>query len=243
MGDLGIGEIISLAGLATSAAGAGLGLEAGAEGQNAMNKVFSQDLGQQENLRRQNMNILNTNIDQSTPQEAKKEQGQGAQQAIGQYENLQSLPAMASSPGGPGGGASPSASQAVVGDDANARANILNNAAAPVQGLNDWQTQQWINNLKAKTALQQNNQFAQQDIGLLPTQLNAAQHSSQGMASIGSLLNTLGGLAGVAGKVGTFGNASAGSYPGQGQSWDLLGGNAGNSGQPDGPSPFYNSEY
>ena len=198
-----MGQLLSILPMIMGAGGTALTMNAKAQEQNNMNKALAVNQNMEANFQKAGDQTLQQHMDQSSVGNANKEIGQGASDAMNKYAALQQTPAIGVS----GANTAPTASQSVVSDDSKARTGLLNEAAAPVQGLGDWQVQQWIDALKAKTKLGQINQGAERWNALLPAQLGAAQNSKAGEEGIGSLLSSLGNIAGV---------MTAGSGGGQG---------------------------
>lgn len=210
-----------VAGLALSVAGAGASEVARTKEKDAMNHTVSNQLRQQQEYQKKGQGILNERVQGASPLNAKQQMDQGTSEAMSEYGKLNQIPVTASS------AASPSASSATTGGETQARVNLFNQAAAPIMGMEDWQTKQAIDDLKTRTMLGQNNQFSQQTASLLPYQLQAASQSQSGLDSVGSLLGTVGGLVGewgatqpaasaasTAGAAGGAANAGFGGFEG-----------------------------
>lgn len=188
----GIEEAALIGGLALSAAGTGTSIAAGQQQKNQMNAATEADLQAQQQYQKQGQSLLNENIAKSTAPVAQSNVDTGTQQTSDAYSKVNAVP-LTSSAGNSAIG-SGQTSNNIVGQDAKAQTQLSNSLAAPLQGYNDWQVGQWINNLQTNTALNQLNTNAANRNSVLGLQMNDAQSDAAGLGGIGSLLGTTGGL-------------------------------------------------
>jgi hypothetical protein len=181
-------------GLGLSAAGTGMGIAASEQEKAAMNKVLEQEQAAMRGYTQKMQPVFQQHLAQSAPEAATQQMQTGTQQALAEFGKMSGAPAPASS-------ATPTLSNAIVGDTGRARASLFGQAAAPLAGLTDYQTQQAINALRAQTQLGQIGEFAKSRASLLPAQLQQAQTSEAGLAGLGSLLGSVGGLVGLYGAL------------------------------------------
>lgn len=179
--------MLGLIGGIGSLLGSGLGAYANYKAGNAMDDVVKKQLEQQRAYQDKGNAIYQGSLAQSTPSAA---QGQiGAAQARGLYDRLQSVPLNTNT------------SQAVSDPaQSNARASaygqLLGVPNAELQGITNYNLQQWIKDLQANTALGVNNFQAGNSASAYPYKVQDAAHSQDTLSGIGSLLSTFGGLAG-----------------------------------------------
>ena len=181
-----------------SAGGTGLSMAANAGANKNMNAAVQGELDRQKKYQQTGQQVLEQNIQEQSPRKAESDIKAGQEQAMRHYEALNNA--------GAGGAVQPQAAavsstlkDSIVGGNAQARSNVLNQAAAGPQGLTEMDLMRAISDLKTKTKLAQNNAFSVQSEGVLPYEINAAQHSKDTQKGIGSLLQTAGLLASLGG--------------------------------------------
>src|SRR5882724_935132 len=181
---------LTLAGTAASAKAAS---DTGA----AENSAANAELQRQAQFQQQGKQLFNQSLGQSTPQVAKQQLQQGTNQALQQYQNIQSIPLT---------------NQPTTAEQTT-RNQLFNQSAAPLQGYNNFSMQQAIQNLLAQQNLGVVSGNAQASAGVLPLELQQAAQSQQGLAGLGSLLSSAGGLAGI------YGAYNGGGLFGKGSPW------------------------
>lgn len=230
----GVGEAAAIAGVLASAAGAGTQIVAGQDEKNKMNQAVASQLAQQQQYQKQGQSLVNENIAQNTAPQADKDISAGTNNALSEYAKVNAIPLTTSSSNGAIGGAQ--GKDSIIGQDASNKVGLNNSSAAPLQGYNDWQVQQWIKNLQTNTGLSQIQRNSQNSASVLPLQLQSAQNSENGLSGFGSLLNTGGGLLGTYGATRPV---SSNAYSGTGLSSIVNGMGA----TPLGSMPNYSGVY
>lgn len=194
---------LEVAGLAASAAGAGLGYKASTDAQGAMEDVMRRNAAYQQGLQQQATPIVQSNISKSTPLAVNQQLGAGKDAALAQYQKLQALPL-----GGAGLDAVPTSM--TVNDRVKGFVGQQNDANARLQSYGAWQNQQGLQNSEVDRRLGLIGTQADWANQVLPLQLNRAQHSSDSLSGIGKILSALGAVGGAYGAVAPSAAANAG---------------------------------
>lgn len=202
-----IGVLSALA----SAAGAGTSMAAQAAARDKANQDVNRELQRQKGFQQHGKETFVTSLGKSGSDVAKQQIDTGAQQHLAEYQKAQALPSAISQPG-----QLEAPSQNVHQQAENTYVNQQGQARAQLGGLTDWQTQQWIKNLRAQQQLAQNSNFAHGSQNVLPFELEQAAHSQDTMAGIGTGLSALGALGGGIGGLMGSGLSAAGSLAGAG---------------------------
>lgn len=179
---------LEVAGLLASLAGTGLGIAGSAESQGAMNDAANAELMRQSQYNKQGQQAFQQSLSQSTPQAAKKQLGEGQQQALQEYTKVQKTPSTYSTGGG--NDVSKAASDSVV----QGKTQLSNQAAAPLQAYDAYSLAQQIKDMQAQSQLGQIGSFARQSESVLPLEMQQAGQKGSTLSGIGSILGTLGGL-------------------------------------------------
>lgn len=190
---------LEVAGLLASVAGSGLGVAGSIGEKNAMNSATANELARQQNYAKQGQQVFQDSLNQSTPDAVKHQMDAGQQQALQEYQKLQSQPV----PFGVGSGSlnpnlgNVGTQNALVG----ARVGQQNSANAALQGYGTSDVAQSIKDLSARSQLGQIGNFSQSSENVLPLELQAAANKNATMKGIGSLLGTAGGLVSLYGAL------------------------------------------
>lgn len=181
-----VATVASLAGTAASVAGA-------QQSKRNMNNVLTQNLNQQNALQKQAQPIVANAISKSGAGAAQQSLGSGIAQATKNYEQTQGTqlsnvqnPVHSLSTG------SISNDPFVKGQN-----TLGNQQAAQLQGWNQFQTDQAINDLVARGQLSTVAAQSQNAASTLPLQLQGAQNSGESLYAIGQLGQTLGSTLGA----------------------------------------------
>ena len=188
------GSWAAIIGTAASLAGTGASVAAASAQQDEMDKAVRQQLLQQKGFQKRGTELFQASQQKSTPRAAQQQIGQGEEKAKQLYAQLQSVP-MATL-------ASPSVTPANAAVDTQRQAEygrVIGAPNAALQGLTDYNLQQWIKNLQAQTGLGVNSLLSQNAASVLPYRIQDASTSQQGLQGLGSLLSTAGNLAGMYG--------------------------------------------
>ncbi len=188
---------LTIAGIATMLAGTGMSEYAGFSENQAMNNAAGAELERQRGYQQKGIGEFEQSLAQSTPAAAQQQRQAGTQSAMNEYQKMAQVPSPTTQSYG-----DPSATQNKI-NQAGSQATVAGRgaAAAPMQGVQDWQLQQYIKDLQANSGLQQNMLNAQRSEQVLPLELQQAQQSMQGLSGIGSLVSTAGGLMGLYGAL------------------------------------------
>ena len=154
-----------------------------------MNAAAGNELQRQNQFNQKGKGIFEQSLAQSTPQQATEQQTQGAQAALQQYAKVNAVPG-----GQASYGAGDPTKNAINEVGAKGKLSATGQATAPMQGVSDWQMHQYIKDLQAKTALNQNAVFARQSESVLPLELAQARNKDSALSGIGGLAQTAGGL-------------------------------------------------
>lgn len=175
----------ALAGLLLSLAGTGASIAAAQRTKSQMNDALAASLRKQRQRENQAQGVVQQSIAKSTRASAEQQLAQGAQQSRAEYQKLNQIPvSSATVPFG----ASPQQQQIVGAENAQS-----NDARAQLMGYSNYDLLQAIKNLRAQQQLGVIGNFAQGDLGLLPLQMQAAQHSNDLLGGAGGLASSLGG--------------------------------------------------
>lgn len=211
----------TIAALAVAAAGTGAAEYANVQEGNNMNSAVQNALANQNAMQAKASNVFNQSLGASAPPAANRQIGQGATQALQQYQGLQALPLSAST----GTNSLPTGQQGIVNAQTSQGQRVSNQNNAGLQGYGNYSTQQGINNLLSGANLGLINNQAQSQLSTLPYQLQGAQNSQAGLAALGGLGTSLGNLWGVYNTVnpgaysGGLGAGWAANAPGTYNNW------------------------
>jgi hypothetical protein len=172
--------------------GTGLGLYSAFKTKDAMNDVLNAELARQRGYQQTGQRELDAAVAQASPEAYKRQIATGAQDARQSYQQAQ--PLLNAS-----GFVTPTMQKGASDSRAGSDIRRSQEAGAQMQGYNDAAVQQAIEQLKAKTRLAQNAQFAANSEAVLPAELQSASQKYSGLASLGSLAGTAGGLLGLYG--------------------------------------------
>ena len=181
-----IATLASLAGTAASVAGA-------QQSKRNMNNVLTQNMNQQNELQKASQPIVQKAISQSGAGAAQQALGSGAAQARKSYEQVQGTQlSNAQNP-------TKSLSTGSIANDPYLKGQMAlgNQQAAQMQGWNQFQLDQAINDLVAKGQLSTIAAQSRNAASTLPLQLQGAQQSGESLYSIGQLGQTLGSTLGA----------------------------------------------
>lgn len=176
--------------LITTLASAGLQAAAAQRAQDEMNAKVRQELLRQKGYQQQAQSTYEQSLGQSTAAKAKEQTAQGASERNAAYQTAQAVPLTASA-AAPVANASPiaMAGQQSIGAANTARANYM--------GQENWQLLQAIKNLQANQELGVTSNLARGSAGVLPVELQQAQHAGDSLAGLGQIIGTLGNLYGM----------------------------------------------
>lgn len=176
--------------LITTLASAGLQAAAAQRAQDEMNAKVRQELLRQKGYQQQAQSTYKQSLGQSTAAKAKEQTAQGANERNAAYQTAQAVPLTASA-AAPVANASPiaMAGQQAIGAANTARANYM--------GQENWQLLQAIKNLQANQELGVTSNLARGSAGVLPVELQQAQHAGDSLAGLGQIIGTLGNLYGM----------------------------------------------
>ncbi len=189
----------TIAGLALTAAGAGVGIANARATAARMNEITRQQIQSGEAFQRQATPEFQKSLGSSGADAANRALASGSQQALAGYQNLQSMP-VSSAP-------SPITSNALVDARTQARIGQSNQAQATLQGYGNLTLQQILANQRAQQNLGVISGLASSRSEITPYLLQGAQQKGQNLAAVGSLLGTAGSLAGVYGGLYPYLNA------------------------------------
>ena len=179
----------ALIGLAVSAAGTGMQIAASKKEQSAMESKAQEELSRQQRYQKEAGGEFQKSLAESGEPQYQKQAAQGSQKLSDAYTNVKNIPltlpaATASSP-----------SAQIVEDRGTQALNKTSDAArAQLGGVNEFQIQQMIKNLRAQQQLGVIATNARMSQGVEPLELQAAGRSAEGLRGVGSLASTLGGL-------------------------------------------------
>jgi hypothetical protein len=190
--------MVPLVALALSAAGTGTQMAASEAERKKMEDKARAELSRQKGFQRQSQVELQKSIAQSGPDVARKQMDTGKQTLMDQYSKLADLPLAASS----------AAESIPVSQSTRGAAESTNQAAQQAQAnlgsMDEWTLQQSIKNLRAQQQLGLVSSFARGSQGVLPYELQSAQHSAEGLRAAGMGMSLAGSLAGLYGSLGTL---------------------------------------
>ena len=147
----------------------------------AMNRAFERELSRQEGYRNQAFDVFQPALEQRGVETARDQIDQGSQRRQALYAKVANAPlALGGQP-----------------DSARERANytLLGRNRANLGGYSDWALDQLISNIRSQDELNKVSSFAGGTAGVFPYRLSDAQHSSDDLALIGSLISSIGGSA------------------------------------------------
>lgn len=185
---MGCGTLALLgAGLGASAAGAGLQYAGQQQSKNAMNNAVGAELARQQQYSNQAHNVFNQSLNQSTPQAAQQQLGQGQQQAQSLISRAQQVPLSYSLP---------SFGDVNTGQQ-QTRQSLSNQAASQLQGYGTYGLEQYLKDLQARNQLGVINNEAGSSAQVMPYEIQAASQRGAPLEAIGGLLGSLGGLGSI----------------------------------------------
>ena len=187
---------LQLLALAATLAGTGASVAAARQQESEMEKAVKRSLQQQQGFKRRGKEVYAKSLEEGSPAAAKRQIGEGTQEARELYERVQQVPLGQSS-----SAAVTPANKAVDTQRQSNYSRLIGEPNAQMQGLTNYNLQQWIKNLQAQTQFGVNTSLSQGAAGVLPYRLQDAQNSAAGLQGIGSLLSTIGNVAGIAGGV------------------------------------------
>lgn len=181
-----------LAGLALSAAGAGLGVASNAQDVRSEENTTKDALAAQKPFEQKGSQAFQSNVAQNAGAgNAQSQMAQGQNQALNMYRMLQSQ--------GTGQGTGLTPQDSLTSAMTQGRLGQSNQADAAISGQGAWNTGVNVGNINTNSLLGVNNQQAQQMGAVTPYLLQDATHSGDSLAGIGSLLSSLGMLTGTYG--------------------------------------------
>lgn len=192
----------TIAALALTAAGTGLGMAAAKRTQREMNEVVKQQLAASEDFQRQATPEYQKSLGASGSRAATQALAEGEREALTGYRAVQSLPPTTSP--------SPLLSDSLT--DVRTRASVgqANQAQAALQGYGNMALQSWLAQQTGQQNLSVISNLASSRAAITPFLLQNAQQKGADMAAIGSLLGTAGSLAGVYGQLAPYLNTPQG---------------------------------
>ena len=199
--------IETIAGLALSAAGAGVGIANARATQERMNEVVKQQLQSAEGFQQQATPEFQKSLGATGAEASKRAIVAGSQEALQGYKDVASLPETTA--------ASPILSDALVNARTQARVGQSQQANAALQGYQNLTLQQFLANQRAQQNLGVIGGLAGSRAAITPYQLQGEQNRGQQLASVGSLLGTAGTLAGVYGQLYPYLNPPPAQPPAQ----------------------------
>lgn len=187
-----------LAGIGLALAGTAAQVSASAQARAAAERKTRKELLRQQEFKEGARRAFNVSLEQSTPEVAQRQIGQGTEQRQQEYERVKNLPFSSAGEVVPG-----SPSSVVETTKRAGQEQGLSLAQARLGGYTNWDLQQAIKNLRANQAIGLESSLARGSANVLPFELQDAAHAGDTLAGIGSLLSTVG--AGL----GTYGVLSA----------------------------------
>lgn len=188
------GAVLPVLSLALSAAGTGLSMAGQAAQQDKQNSLVSQELARQNQYKKQAALAYQSSLAQSTPEAANQQIKQGQQDALQSYQKAQAAP-LSIAPSSTGSNAT-----SITTPDQQARAGLLNKAAAGIQGYSNFGLQQQLKDQEARNQLGVLSSISNSSGSILPYELNGAQNPYAGLASLlgaaGTATGAFGSLAG-----------------------------------------------
>ena len=179
----------TIAGLGLAAAGAGVNMYANNQVRGKMNDLTNQEMARNQGFQQKAQGVFNNSLQQSIPQAANQQIGQGQQQLAGLIQNAQQVPLSSSIP-----------SFGNVNTMAEgAKTAMSNKAASDLGGYSNYTLQQRLKDQQAGSQLGVIGNEAQGWANVLPAQLQQAQGSEQGLQALGQLLGAGGLLTGLSG--------------------------------------------
>ena len=204
---------LAIVGIAASAAGTGMQIAGNEKAKRAIEERKGKYNAKQAALEKKNAELANNAIAGSGADVARKEMeaGRTGRNKIWESINQQAQPVAQALPAVSGG-----ASEARGRAAGNAWSRLNTNAASTVGSMADWQTQQAIENADTAREIGMNNNFAQGNTRLLPTQLEVASQAGDRLSGWGQIVKSLGGIASMAGgAMGGAGGAAGATQSGQ----------------------------
>lgn len=184
---------LAVAGLATSLAGTGAQIAAGAATRRKQNEVLEAQMNKQNELYQQTKPVVAAAVKQSGAEAAQQQLGQGAAQAVRDYQTAQ---------GTQMSNASNPATAMTTGSYSNdpllkGQIALSNQAAGAMQGYNQMALDQAVNNLLVSGKLSNIGALSRNAQSSYPLQLADAQQQYAGLQGAGQLANSLGSTLGM----------------------------------------------
>lgn len=171
---------------ALAVAGTGTQIAANNQTQSAMNQATQQQINAQNDYAKKGQQVFQQSLDQSTPQAAKQQIGQGQQQAAQSIANAQSIPLTAQQP----------SFGNVNTAQESARQGLSNNAASNYFGQSNFGLQQYLKDLQAQSQFGVIGGQSGQSARNFGSNLSAASQAGNNLGALGSLLGTGGSVLG-----------------------------------------------
>ena len=173
-----------------AAAGTAVSMAGQAQQRDQQNAAVQAELQRQQQYQKNASLAYQQSLAESTPKAAERQIGEGQQQALGAYQNIEKTPlSIASSAASP--------TSIITNEDA-ARQALSNNAQAGIQGYKNFSLQQWLKDMEAKNQLGAVSAQSRASQSILPYELQGA---SSPLTGIGELLGAFGQVAGKLGSV------------------------------------------
>lgn len=226
--------IALVAGLALSAAGAGMQMAGASKSKSAMNDAQAGELLRQKKFQGEADAAFQSNLDKSKRDTAAMEQTDGANRRTNEYAKIEATGAGVSAPiattasgsANPNSAASAaSRNRSVVNASGNAWSKLVGNARARLGGGDDWQLNQAIRNSRTGQDLAVTAGNARSSAAILPYEMQDASHAGDALKGWGQLVGALGAVTGAVGATAgtaTTAGTTAGLYDIP-QAWGNLG--------------------
>jgi hypothetical protein len=197
---------VLVAGLALSAAGAGMQYAGAQKAKSAMNNAQTAELLRQKKYQEEADASFQANLKQSDRATAEAETQAGATRRAAEYQALDRTAAGAEAPmtATATGGANSAAgavkrTAATVSATNNAWSRLVSDARAKLGGADDWQLSQNTRNTRTNQDLALTSSKARGSAAVLPYEMNAASQQGDSLKAWGSLVGALGSAVGMAG--------------------------------------------
>lgn len=206
------------AGLALSAAGAGMQMAGNARSKSAMNDAQNAELLRQKKFQQEADASFQQNVERSRRTTAEAEQEAGADRRLAEAAALELTGAGMAAPitAPASGSANPNSAAAAAQRSATATraagsawSRLVGNAKARLGGGDDWQLAQAIGNNRTNLDLGITANQARGSAALLPYEMEEAQHRGDALRGWGQLVGALGAVTGAYGATAGAGAAAA----------------------------------
>ncbi len=214
-----------VAGLALSAAGAGMQMAGNAKAKSAMDNAQTAELLRQRGHQQEADAAFQQNVARSDRATAEAEQAAGADRRIGETAAIDQTGAGVPAPitAQESGSATPNSAAAAAKRSAattraagSAWSNLVGAAKARLAGGDDWQLEQGIANQRTNQDLAITSSKARGSAAILPYEMNEASHKGDSLRGWGQLVSALGavtgGYAATAGSAAGAAGTTAGLY-------------------------------